>query len=246
MERGDRVVLLTGGAQRVGAAIARHLHAQGLALALHYRSSVAAARALQAELEAIRPHSCVLLPADLLDSDAPKRLVQGTLDAYGRLDMLVNNASSFYPTPLLNASADHWEDLLGTNVKAPFFLIQAAASFLTAARGAVVNIVDIHADRPLKGYPLYSVGKAALVMLTKALAVELAPCVRVNAVAPGTILWPESGISLEQQSSILAQVPQKRSGTPEDIAHAVRFFLLEAPYITGQVLAIDGGRSVVL
>ncbi|MHB1565741.1 MAG: pteridine reductase [Acidiferrobacter sp.] len=246
MQVEERVVLVTGGARRVGAAIVRALHARGLAIVLHHRSAGAEAQALKAELEAQRPHSVALAPADLLAPAAPATLVATALAAFGRLDMIVNNASSFYPTPMPTATTRDWDDLIGTNLKAPFFVIQAARPALVRRGGAVVNIVDIHAERPLKGYPVYSIAKAGLVMLTKALARELAPTVRVNAIAPGTILWPEHGVDDHQKREILARIPQRQSGDPTDIAGACAFLLLDASYVTGQVLAVDGGRSIVL
>lgn len=246
MQGEQRVVLVTGGARRVGAAIVRALHGRGLAVVLHHRDAGPEARALKAELETQRPHSVVLAQADLLTAAAAATVVAAAMAAFGRLDMIVNNASSFYPTPLATATSGDWDDLIGTNVKAPFFLIQAAGAALAARGGAIVNIVDIHADRPLKGYPIYSIAKAGLVMLTKSLARELAPAVRVNAIAPGTILWPQHGVDDHQKREILARIPQRRSGDPADIAAACAFLLLDAPYVTGQVLAVDGGRSVVL
>ncbi|HUW97334.1 MAG TPA: pteridine reductase [Acidiferrobacter sp.] len=246
MQVRERVVLLTGGACRLGAVVARHLHERGLSLVLHYRSSVEDAERLKAELETVRPHTVALVQADILAQDAPALLVDRAIQSFGRLDMLVNNASSFYETPIGSASEQDWVDLIGTNLRAPFFLSQQAAPHLASAHGAIVNIVDIHAERPLKGYPIYSIAKAGLVMLTKSLARELAPDVRVNAVAPGAILWPEVGVSDGEKQEVLARIPRGQTGTPEDIAGAVTFLLLDAPYITGHVLAVDGGRSVVL
>lgn len=246
MQASERVVLVTGGARRLGAAIARHLHARGLSLVLHYRNSREDALRLQAELEAARPDTVALISADILAEDAPARLVAEALAQFGRLDMLVNNASSFYETPVAQATPADWEDLLGTNLRAPFFLSQQAAPFLAAARGAIVNIVDIHAQRPLKGYPIYSIAKAGLAMLTQSLARELAPEVRVNGVAPGAILWAETGVDAQEQQEVLTRIPQQRTGSPEDIAATVAFLLLDAPYVTGQILAVDGGRSTVI
>ncbi len=239
-----RVALVTGAAHRVGAVIAQELHAQGLNVVVHYRRSRAAAQALCARLNAIRPASAAALGADLLDGAARRRLVTEAVALWGRLDGLVNNASTFYPTPLETADEGQWEDLLGSNLKAPFFLVQAAAPALRAHGGAVVNIVDIHAERPLKGHPIYSIAKAGLVMLTKSLARELAPAVRVNAVAPGAILWPERPLGEAERAQILDRIALKRQGRPEDVARAVRYLLLEADYTTGQVLAVDGGRSL--
>lgn len=242
-----KVVLVTGGARRVGACIVRTVHAAGCRLAIHYRGSQAAAQALAAELNQVRPGSAALFQADLLAADRLPGLVGAVLAHFGRLDGLVNNASSFYPTPLGAITEAHWDDLVGSNLKAPLFLAQAAAEALRAAQGAIVNIVDIHADRPLAGYPVYSLAKAGLAGLTRALAIELAPAVRVNGVAPGPIEWPDDEqFPPAAREAIVAHTLLKRTGSPQDIAEAVRFLLLEAPYVTGQVLAIDGGRSAHL
>lgn len=246
MQGQERVVVLTGGAKRVGAAIARELHGRGLSLVLHYRSARKEAEQLKAELESVRAGSVVLAQADLLRDEAPAVLVERALQSFGRLDMLVNNASSFYETPLRTASPQDWTDLLGTNLRAPFFLCQQAAPHLLAAGGAIVNIIDIHAERPLKGYPLYSIAKAGLAMLTKSLALEMAPGVRVNGIAPGAILWPTAGFPPEKQQEVLERIPRGQLGSAEDIAATVAFLLLDSPYITGQIWAVDGGRSVVL
>ncbi len=243
-----KVVLVTGGAKRVGAAIGRRLHAAGASIALHYRSSREEAQALAAELNARRPHSASLVQADLLQAPDLPALVQKTVHHFGRLDALVNNASSFFPTPLDDISEAQWDDLIGTNLRAPLFLAQAAASELRRNHGAIVNIVDIHAERPMQGHLLYSVAKAGLAGLTRALAQELAPHVRVNAVAPGVILWPEGGEwdDDERRRRIVAHTLLKREGEPDDIAKAVRFLLEDAPYITGQTIAVDGGRSIAI
>lgn len=246
MQGQERVVVLTGGAKRVGATIARRLHARGLSLVLHYRSSRKEAEQLKAELELARADTVALVQADLLHDGASALLVEQALQRFGRLDMLVNNASSFYETPLQIASPQDWTDLLGTNLRAPFFLSQQAAPHLLAAHGAIVNIIDIHAERPLKGYPLYSIAKAGLAMLTKSLALELAPHVRVNGIAPGAILWPAAGFPPEKQEEVLARIPRGQLGSAEDIAGAVAFLLLDSPYVTGQIWAVDGGRSMVL
>lgn len=246
MQGQERVVVLTGGVKRVGATIARRLHERGLSLVLHYRSSSKEAEQLKAELESVRADTVALVQADLLHDEAPAMLVERAIQNFGRLDMLVNNASSFYETPLQAASPQDWTDLLGTNLRAPFFLSQQAAPHLLAACGAIVNIVDIHAERPLKNYPLYSIAKAGLAMLTKSLALELAPHVRVNAIAPGAIMWPTIGFPPEKQQEVLARVPRGQLGSAEDIAAAVAFLLLDSPYVTGQIWAVDGGRSIVL
>jgi pteridine reductase len=241
-----RTALITGGARRVGAAIARRLHAAGANVVLHYRDSAADADALAAQLNGARPKSAATVKAELLAPIAPRALVAAALDHFGALDLLVNNASSFFPVGIGAIEASHWEELMGSNLRAPLFIAQEAAPKLAARRGAIVNIVDIHAERPLKGYPVYSVAKAGLAALTRALAVELAPDVRVNGVAPGAIAWPEDGqLDAAERQRILATTPLARIGTPEDIAQAVHF-LACAPYVTGQVVAVDGGRSLFL
>ncbi|MDX1251592.1 MAG: pteridine reductase [Gammaproteobacteria bacterium] len=239
-----KVVLITGAAHRIGATIARMLHGQGTNLTLHYRGSSQAAQALQEELNALRANSVILTQADLLHTSELSSLVQRTVDTWGRLDVLVNNASSFYPTPIGSVTEAQWDDLTGTNLKAPFFLAQAAAPHLERHHGCIVNIADIHADRPLKSHPVYSLAKAGLVMLTKALARELGPRVRVNAVAPGAILWPESEMDEETRQHILSRTALKRQGSPEDIARAVLFLIRDAAYTSGHVLTVDGGRSL--
>jgi pteridine reductase len=241
-----KVMLVTGGGRRVGAAICRRLHAAGASIALHYRSSAEEALALQDELNAQRPDSVTVFSADLLDLTALPMLVGQVMARFGRLDGLINNASSFYPTPLAGVNDAQWHDLLGTNLRAPLFLAQAAADELRRRHGCIVNIVDIHAERPMHGHLLYSVAKAGLVALTRALAQEMAPNVRVNAVAPGVILWPEGGDweDDEQRRKIVAHTLLKREGEPDDIARTVAFLVQDAPYITGQVIAVDGGRSI--
>jgi len=243
----DKVILVTGAARRVGAEIARTLHAEGAVLALHYRSAVAEAQALVAGFNAARAGSAVAFQADLLDDAHLPRLVEETVKHFGRLDALVNNASSFTATPVGAIGAREWDDLVGTNLKAPLFLSQAAAPYLALARGAIVNITDIHAERPLKNYPLYCAAKAGLAGLTRALALELGPNVRVNGIAPGPILWPEDGsFDAASQAAVVARTLLKRCGDPADIARTVRFLLADAPFITGQIIAVDGGRSVLL
>ncbi|MCL2657924.1 MAG: pteridine reductase [Betaproteobacteria bacterium] len=243
----SRVVLITGAARRVGAAIARQLHTRGCRIALHYRGSKAAAHALAESLNAARAGSVLTVQADLLDAGALPELVETVATYFGQLDGLVNNASSFFPTPLGQIDEAEWTDLIGSNLKAPLFLAQAAAPHLCAAQGGIVNIVDIHAERPLPGYALYSTAKAGLLGLTRSLAIELAPRVRVNGVAPGVIEWPEDGqFSAVERETIVDHTLLKRMGSPQDIALAVAFLLLDAPYITGQILAVDGGRSIHL
>lgn len=240
-----KVVLITGGAKRVGAAICRRLHGAGALLMLHYRASAGEARLLQVELNHVRANSVALIQADLLDLAKLPKLVEQTLHTYGRLDALVNNASSFFQTPVGDITAEAWEDLIGTNLRAPLFLAQAAAPALRKSQGAIVNITDIHAERPLKNFVVYTVAKAGLVGLTRSLARELAPEVRVNAVAPGPILWPddESFNELSRQR-IISSTPLRREGTPEDIAKAVHFLLADSPYITGETISVDGGRHI--
>jgi pteridine reductase len=241
-------ILVTGGARRIGAAIVRALHVAGSRVAVHCHHSRGAADALAAELNALRAGSAAVVQADLLDVAALPGLVERAATALGGLDGLVNNASSFHATALGAIGRDDWEDLIGTNLRAPLFLAQAAAPLLKAARGAIVNVVDIHAERPLAGYPVYSIAKGGLAALTRALAIELAPEVRVNGVAPGAILWPEGGHDFlpAERARIEAQTPLARTGRPEEVAGAVKYLLLDAPFITGQVLAVDGGRSLHL
>ena len=240
-----KCALITGAAHRIGAQTARTLHAQGANLVLHYHSSRDAAQRLQKELNATRDNSVVLVQANLLEIDKLKAIVKDALAGWGRLDALINNASSFYPTPIGKATEQDWDDLMGSNLKAPFFLSQAAAPALKQQHGAIVNIVDIHADRPLKRYPLYSMAKAGLVMMTKSLACELGPEVRVNAVAPGAILWPEEhDMDDVTKQRILSRTFLKRQGSAEDIADAVLFLIRDARYTSGHVLTVDGGRSL--
>ena len=240
------VALITGSARRLGAAIAEGLHAAGYDVALHCGTSRAEADALASRLEARRAGSTVVLQAELGEFDRLPELVAHAMGRFGRLDALVNNASAFFPTPIGAATPDQWDDLFGANARAPFFLAQAAAPHLRATRGAIVNIADIHGERPLRGHAVYSMSKAALVMMTRALAVELAPAVRVNAISPGAVLWPEPSEGLgkdeAEKAAMLARTPLQRLGTPEEIAQAVLWLLREARYTTGQVLRVDGGR----
>ena len=241
-----KTALVTGGARRVGAAIARRLHAAGASVVLHYRDSASDADKLAAELNAQRAKSAATVKAELLAPIAPRALVAAALESFGRLDLLVNNASSFFPVEVGAIEASHFEELIGSNLRAPLFISQEAAPHLAEARGSIVNIVDIHAERPLKGYAVYSVAKAGLAALTRSLALELAPAVRVNGVAPGAIAWPEDGqLEAEERQRIVRTTPLGRTGSPEDIAQAVHFFAC-APYVTGQILAVDGGRSIFL
>lgn len=239
-----KVALITGAAHRIGAAIARCLHGHGMNVIVHYRGSRAAAEQLQSALQAQRPNSAYLVQGDLLDGSQLTGLIKKSYQWQERLDVLINNASSFYPTPVADVDETQWDDLLGTNLKAPFFLAQAASVHLRRHHGSIVNIVDIHAERPLKGYAVYSIAKAGLVMLTKTLAREFAPEIRVNAVAPGAILWPEQGVGDETRKHIIAQTALKRRGDPHDVARAVAFLIRDAEFMTGQILTVDGGRSL--
>jgi pteridine reductase len=242
-----KTALITGGARRVGAAIARRLHRAGVNVLLHYRDSEADAAKLESELNALRPKSASRVKAELLAPIAPRALVSAARESFGRLDILVNNASSFFPVEIGAIEPSHWEELIGSNLRAPLFISQEAAPELAKNEGSsIINIVDIHADRPLKGYPIYSIAKAGLAALTRSLAVELAPRVRVNGVAPGAIAWPEDGqFDPAERERILATTPLARIGSPEDIAQAVHF-LASAPYVTGQIIAVDGGRSIFI
>jgi pteridine reductase len=238
-----KVVLITGGARRVGAAITRKLHAAGADMIIHYRNSVEAAHALSAELNTARASSATTLGCDLLNVTALASLVEATVARHGHLDILINNASTFYPTPVGEITTAQWDDLMGTNLRAPLFLSQAAAPHLKARDGLILNIADIHGIRPLRYHTVYSSAKAGLIMLTQSLARELAPQVRVNAIAPGPVEFPETGLSDEMKDAIIDKTLLKRHGSVDDIARAALFFASEAPYVTGQVLAVDGGRS---
>lgn len=244
----SKVVLITGGAKRVGAAVCRELHAHGAQLMVHYNKSHAEARALQAELNLQRPNSVAIIQADLLNTAVAPSLVQETIRHFGRLDVLINNASSYYATEIGQINEENWLDLMGSNLKAPAFLAQAAAAELRKQMGTIVNITDMHIERPKKGYIVYSVAKAGLVTLTKSLALELSPEVRVNAVAPGPVQWPENNPQFDEvyRQRVISQTLLKRIGNPTDIAKAVKFLIYDAPYITGHVLAVDGGRSLNL
>ena len=242
-----KVALITGGAHRIGAAMARALHAQGMKLVIHYHSSEKAARALQEELHQARPESVMLVRGDLNNGERlAKNLVFETIESFDRLDVVINNASRFYPTPVSESTEAQWHDIIDTNLKAPYFLSQAAAAPLKKTNGCIVNIADVYGDRPLIGYPIYSIAKAGVIMLTKSLARELGPEIRVNAIAPGVILWPESNLDEMSKQRIVSRTPLKRSGDPEDIARTALFLIRDAGFITGQVMVVDGGRWVVL
>ena len=244
----DKSVLITGAAKRVGAMTARVLHAAGTNVVIHCNRSRADADALAKELNNTRPHSAAVVQGDLLAYNAMKGLVTQAHSCFGRLDGLVNNASTFYATPFGTIDEDQWNELLGSNLKAPLFLAQSAAPYLREAKGAIVNIIDIHTERPLKDFVVYNAAKAGLAGLTRSLALELGPDIRVNGVSPGAIMWPEGGndYPAEERERIVNQTPLKRVGGAADIAGAVKFLLLDAPFVTGQILAVDGGREIAL
>lgn len=240
----NHTALITGAARRIGAEISRMLHAEGMNIVIHYRSSKDEAEALCNELNALRADSAIIRQADLLNVAECNNLVHKAADYWGELNALVNNASSFYPTPVGEITEAHWDDLMGSNLKAPLFLSQAASPYLVKTRGNIINIVDIHGFRPMKLHPVYCIAKAGLAMLTQSLARELGPEIRVNGVAPGAILWPESELDSQLQQDILERTALKRQGEPKDIATTVRFLIRDANYITGQVIPVCGGRSL--
>lgn len=240
------VVLITGAARRVGAAIARTLHAAGYDLALHCRNSRGELDALIADFEQVRGSSTLALQAELADVDALPDLVNDTLSRFGRLDGLVNNASTFFPTPLGNVSARQWDDLFASNARAPFFLAQAAAPALNDRAGAIVNLLDIYAERPLPGYSVYCMAKAAQAAMTLALAQEFGPGIRVNGIAPGAVMWPEAGNPQTLRDDIIERTPLKRAGSADEVANAVLWLLRDARFVTGQILRVDGGRSLTI
>lgn len=238
--------LVTGSAKRLGRQTAITLHSAGYNLIIHCNSSRQDADKLAMQLNSLRPDSAAVLQADLLDETLWGELAAKAVACFGRLDVLVNNASSFFPTPVDTATLAHWHDLFGSNVKAPYFLTQALAPHLAEQQGCVINMVDIHAQQPLASHSIYCMAKAALLMMTKSLAIELAPTIRVNGIAPGAILWPpEQSVQLSEQdkNAILRQIPLQQLGTPGDIANSV-LFLVQSPYITGQIITVDGGRSL--
>lgn len=239
----SKVALITGGAKRIGAAIATTLHAAGMDLIVHFRHSAAEAQSLADALNDTRPNSVALVEGDFANSEDCASLAQQAIEAFGRMDALINNASAFFPTPIGEVTNDHWEALMGVNLKAPFFLSQACAKALESTHGVIINLTDIYAERPLPNHPVYSASKAGLVALTRSLAQELGPDVRVNAIAPGAIIWPEFGDSEENQNEIIRRTPLGRLGKPQDIADTVLFLLCDAPFITGQIINVDGGRS---
>lgn len=238
--------LISGGARRIGKQISKTLHATGLNLMIHYRSSAEAAQGLADELNAIRPNSVAIVNGDLLDVSCIPNIIDATIEQFGRMDVLINNASTFYPTPIELINDEFWSDIIGSNLKAPAFLVKSAAQHLRQTGGSIINIVDIYAQKPLPNHPLYCSAKAGLEMLTKSLARDLAPEVRVNGISPGAILWPEKGNTEIGQDELLERVPLKRMGSPDDIAKTVKFLVQDADYITGQIIAVDGGRSIVI
>jgi pteridine reductase len=239
-----RWALVTGAARRIGAVVASTLHEAGANVVIHYHRSAAEAEQLAARLNDVRAGSAFTVSADVREVPELERMAQRVLERTGRLDVLVNNASNFYPTPLGTVTEEHWYDLMGSNLKAPLFLSQAVLPALRAARGVIINIVDVHSQRPLRDHVVYGAAKAGLAMLTRSLAKDLGPHIRVNGVSPGAIMWPEEGMSDQLRAAIIRQTALKRSGEPEDIAAAVLFLVRDAPYVTGQIIAVDGGRSV--
>ncbi|NII72763.1 pteridine reductase [Dyella sp. SG562] len=238
------VALITGGVKRVGAQIARTLHAAGYDLVLHFRSSVNEAVALAAELEHQRAGSTLAIQGELADLDGLPAMIEQALQHYGRLDALVNNASAFFPTPVGSATTAQWNELFASNAQAPFFLAQAATPALRETHGAIVNLVDVYAERPLANHPIYCMAKAALTAMTRSLALDLAPDIRVNGIAPGAVMWPSDGKPYDDQQAMLARTPLRRAGSPQDVAGAVLWLLRDAPFVTGQIIRIDGGRSL--
>ena len=239
-----KAALVTGAAARIGESIARSLHARDCDVLLHYNSNRSGAEQLAGQLNEVRAGSAHAAQAELSSPDGVAGLAETARSRFGRLDVLVNNASRFYPTPVSETRAWQWDDLLNSNLRGPYFLVQALLEELRTAGGSVINIVDVHAERPMGGHPVYCISKAGLAMMTKSLARELGPAVRVNGVSPGAILWPENEPDAGQKQAILQRTALKRLGDPADIASAVVYLALDAPYVTGQILAIDGGRSL--
>lgn len=240
----NKVVLITGAARRIGAETARVLHTSGMNIVIHYHKARSEALELQIELNNTRSNSVIIVQADLNKPKGLTPLIHQCKETFGRLDVLINNASSFYPTPVGTVTDNQWDDLMTTNLKAPFFLSQAATPILRKYKGCIINIVDIHADRPLKEHPVYCMAKSGLVMMTKSLARELGPEIRVNAVAPGAIMWPENDLDELTKQRILSRTTLKREGSPNDIANTILFLIAQSPYITGQIINVDGGRSL--
>jgi len=246
MNQSAKTVLITGGAKRIGRQMAITLHEAGHNIVVHYRSSTGPASDLVNQLNTLRENSAVALQGELLDISAIPQLVTQAVEAFGNLDVLINNASTFYPTPIELLEDEFWNDLIGSNLKAPAFLVKACAPHLRERKGSIINIVDIHAKKPMANHPIYCSAKAGLEMLTMSLARDLAPSIRVNGVSPGAILWPENDNGMADQTEILEKIPMARMGRPEDVANLVRFLIDQGEYITGQVIAVDGGRSVVI
>ena len=241
----DKVALITGGSRRIGAITARYLHQLGMRIVIHYRDSADEAEQLRAELCALRPDSVMLVRGDLTEIAKVRNLIRQCTNEFGQLDVLINNASVFYPTPVKAATEEQWQDLMDTNLKAPFFLSQAATPYLRQTQGVIINITDIYADRPHAEHPIYNASKAGLLSLTKSLARDLGPDIRVNAVAPGAIMWPERGVDELSKQRMISRTPLKQIGTPDDIAKAIVYLIRDAGFVTGQVLNIDGGRGVM-
>jgi len=248
MKSNRKIALVTGGAKRIGQAIYKMLHASGIDLMIDYRHSSDEAKNLQQELNGIRKDSASIIQADLLNLNVLPSLIHETMNVYGRLDILINNASSYYPTEIGKMNENNWNDLIGSNLKAPLFLSQLATDELIKTKGCIINITDTHIDKPKKNYIIYSIAKSGLTTLTKSLAQELSPEVRVNAVAPGPVLWPENNEEFNEiyKQRVISQTLLKKMGSPEDVAMAVKFLVLDAPFITGHILAVDGGRSISL
>jgi len=242
----EKTVLITGAARRVGAHVARFLHGQGMRLIIHYGNSEQHAQSLADELNEKRAHSAAIIQGDLLVTDQIPSLINRAAGFFNGLDVLINNASSFYPTPVGEASEEQWQDLMGTNLKAPFFLAQAAAPYLKKGKGCIINMADIHGERPLKNHAIYNIAKAGNIMMTKTLARELGPDIRVNGIAPGAILWPENEIDEKVKKHIIENTPLKKMGSPDDIAKAILFLIQDADFTTGQIIPVCGGRSIVL
>lgn len=240
-----KVALITGGAKRIGACLSRSLHAEGMNIVVHYHSSIDAARALQMELNQSRANSCLLIQGELTEYNKLKSLVEQSVSHMGRLDVLINNASTFFPTPFKDSTEKQWDVLFDTNLKAPYFLCQAAAPHLAAKSGCIINITDIYAERPLRDHPIYCATKAGLASLTQSFSQSLAPAVRVNGIAPGAILWPENQHDEVARKRLLSRTPLNRLGDPQDIANTALYLILDAPYVTGQILRVDGGRTAV-
>ncbi|HSB95163.1 MAG TPA: pteridine reductase [Spongiibacteraceae bacterium] len=239
-----KVALITGAAQRIGAQLARALHARSYNVVIHYNSSAAAAEEIARDLNALRENSACALSADMQNVSAVQQLAADAQAAWGRVDVLINNASSYYSTPWDSATEHDWDRLVGSNLKGPFFLTQALLPELAARSGCVVNMIDIFAERPIREFPLYCMAKAGVAMLTKSLAVDYGKSVRVNGIAPGAILWPEPPLSAEEQARMLAKIPTGQIGHPDDIVRTALFLIEDAPYINGQIIAVDGGLSL--